>query len=37
MEWLQASRPYVYLLWAISVAAYFLCGLIASKSFGANA
>jgi hypothetical protein len=37
VDWLEASRPYVYLLWAISVGANFLCGLIGTKSTGANA
>lgn len=37
VEWIEASRPYVYLLWAISGAAYFLFGLIGSKSTGGNA
>ena len=36
-EWLNASRPYVYLLWSVCAAAYFLFGLIGSKSVGANA
>lgn len=35
--WLDASRPYVYLLWSVCAAAYFLFGLIGSKSIGANA
>lgn len=35
--WLDASRPYVYLLWSVCGAAYLLFGLIGSKSTGANA
>lgn len=35
--WLEGARPYVYLLWSVCGAAYFLSGLIASKSPGANA